>query len=132
MEMGQPPEVQDADPAVWVRARQYTGRIVTVSNSTVFDEPIFNYTSEFPYVWEEMQLPISYKDDRDRAEQIMLETATRHTVKIRDLGQEALQELERRYFIASSDSLPKSIGESPTTGLSSRSGLLRALMAYAI
>lgn len=59
MEMGQPPEVQDADPAMWVHARQYTGRIVTVSNSKVFDEPVFNYTREFPYLWEEMRLPIS-------------------------------------------------------------------------
>jgi small-conductance mechanosensitive channel len=28
MEMGQPPEVQNADPAMWIHARQYTGRIV--------------------------------------------------------------------------------------------------------
>lgn len=30
MEMGQPPNVQSADPAMWVHSRQYTGRIVTV------------------------------------------------------------------------------------------------------
>lgn len=107
MEMGQPPDVQDADPAMWVHARQYTGRIVTVSNSTVFDEPVFNYTREFPYLWEEMRLPVSYKDDRDRAEQILLEVARRHTVKTKDLSQEALRELERRYFIASPDLEPK-------------------------
>ena len=48
MEMGQPPDVQNAEPAVWVEARQYTGRIVTISNSTVFDEPVFNYTEGIP------------------------------------------------------------------------------------
>ena len=31
MEMGQPPAVQGADPAMWVQSRQYTGRVVTVS-----------------------------------------------------------------------------------------------------
>ena len=31
MEMGQPPSVQGADPAMWVKSRQFTGRIVTVS-----------------------------------------------------------------------------------------------------
>ena len=31
MEMGQPPSVQGADPAMWVHSRQFTGRIVTVS-----------------------------------------------------------------------------------------------------
>ncbi|MGN6726602.1 MAG: mechanosensitive ion channel family protein, partial [Tepidisphaeraceae bacterium] len=48
MEMGQPPAVQSAEPAMWVKSRQFTGRIVTVSNSTVFDTPVFNYTREFP------------------------------------------------------------------------------------
>ena len=103
MEMGQPPAVQDADPAVWVHARQYTGRIVTVSNSTVFDTPVYNYTREFPYLWEEIHLPISYKDDWRKAEQILLDVANRHTVKIQDLGEDALKELGRRYFMAPAD-----------------------------
>ena len=103
MEMGQPPPVQDADPAVWVHARQYTGRIVTVSNSTVFDTPVYNYTREFPYLWEEMHLPISFKDDWRKAEQILADTINRHTVKIQDLSEDALKELGRRYFMAPAD-----------------------------
>ena len=55
--------LSSADPAMWVKARQYTGRIVTVSNAKVFDEPVFNYTLEFPYLWEEMTIPIPYKAD---------------------------------------------------------------------
>jgi len=42
--------VQGADPAMWVKSRQFTGRIVTVSNSKVFDEPVYNYTSDFPFI----------------------------------------------------------------------------------
>jgi small-conductance mechanosensitive channel len=51
MEMGQPPSVQSADPAMWVKSRQFTGRIVTVSNSRIFSEPVFNYTRDFPFIW---------------------------------------------------------------------------------
>ena len=50
MEMGEPPPVQGAEPPVWVRSRQYTGRIVTVSNAKIFDEPVYNYTRDFPYL----------------------------------------------------------------------------------
>ena len=50
MEMGQPPSVQAADPAMWVKSRQFTGRIVTVSNSKIFAEPVFNYTRDFLYL----------------------------------------------------------------------------------
>ena len=62
-------------PAIWVKSRQYTGRIVTVTNDNIFDEPVYNYTRDFPYLWEEITIPITYTDKRDRAEQILLECA---------------------------------------------------------
>src|SRR5436190_11707642 len=80
MEMGQPPPVQSADPAVWVQSRQFTGRVVTVSNARIFDEAVFNYTRDFPFIWEEMRLPIAYRDDRGKAEQILLDAAKQHAV----------------------------------------------------
>lgn len=107
MEMGQPPSVQNAEPAIWVRGRQYTGRIVTVTNDKVFSEPIYNYSRDFPYLWEEMTLPISYAADRGRAERILLEVAARHTVGIGALGAEALEEMRRRYFMKSADLRPR-------------------------
>jgi small-conductance mechanosensitive channel len=107
MEMGQPPPVQNADPAMWVRARQYTGRIVTVSNARIFDEPVFNYTRKFPYIWEEMSFPISYRDDWRKVEQMLLDVARRHTTKIADLGEAAVKELEERYAMARADMKPK-------------------------
>jgi small-conductance mechanosensitive channel len=98
MEMGQPPAIESqADPAMWVRSRQYTGRIVTVTNDKLFDEPVYNYTREFPYIWEEIRVPIPYRCDRGRAEQILLAAADRHTVRVRELSAETLRELERRY-----------------------------------
>ena len=60
---------------VWVRGRQYTGRIVTVTNDKIFEEPIYNATREFPFLWDEIQIPITYASDRQRAEAILLEVA---------------------------------------------------------
>ena len=99
MEMGQPPPVQEGDPPMWVRARQYTGRIVTVTNAKIFDEPVYNYTRDFPYIWDEMVIPITYDADRAEAERVMVEAAEAHTVKSTDMGQEAIDEMKRRYFI---------------------------------
>lgn len=87
MEMGQPPSVEaQSDPAMWVRSRQYTGRLVTISNAKIFDEPVYNYTREFPYIWEEMAIPIGYRADRGRAEQILLNAARRHAVDAGTIG----------------------------------------------
>ena len=68
MEMGQPPSVPGADPAMWVKSRQFTGRIVTVTNSKIFAEPVFNYTRDFPFIWEEMSIPITYEADDAKVE----------------------------------------------------------------
>ena len=99
MEMGQPPSVQGADPAMWVQSRQYTGRVVTVSNAKIFEEPVFNYTHEFPFLWEEMTLPIAYKDDRARVERILMDVAGRHGIRSEELGASTIEELKRRYFL---------------------------------
>lgn len=107
MEMGQPPAVQNAEPPMWVRSRQYTGRVVTVSNARIFDEAVYNYTRDFPYLWEEITLPISYTDDRKRAEEILLETARRHTVEISEMSQESLDVMRQRYFVQSTSMEPK-------------------------
>lgn len=107
MEMGQPPSVQNADPAMWVRARQYTGRIVAVSNARVFDEPVFNYTREFPYLWEELSVVVSYRDDHEAAEEVLLEAARRHSVVIGELADPAVRELARRYVMRRSDMQPR-------------------------
>lgn len=107
MEMGQPPSVQMADPAMWVEARQYTGRVVTITNDKVFDSPVYNYSRDFPYLWEEMHIMIPYSADRRRAEQIMLDVAERNTVRIAEMGEEALHEMERRYFVRADNLRPR-------------------------
>ena len=108
MEMGQPPAVQNADPAMWVHRRQYTGRIVTVSNAKLFDEPVYNYTREFPYIWEAMRVPNHlHRRPCSRAENILLEVAGRHTVSIGEMGEPALLGMERRHFIRRSNMTPK-------------------------
>lgn len=107
MEMGQPPAVQNADPAMWVRARQYTGRIVTLTNDKIFETPVYNYTRDFPFIWEEMLIPITYEADVTRAETIILEAVRKNTLRFTEIGEEALTELERRYFVLRSQFEPQ-------------------------
>ena len=107
MEMGQPPGERPDDPNVWIRSRQFTGRIVTVTNDKIFDAAVFNYSRDFPYIWEELTVPVTYKDDRRRAEEIMLEVVGRHTVEIHEMGHEALEKMRGRYFVHVGDLKPR-------------------------
>jgi small-conductance mechanosensitive channel len=107
MEMGQPPAVQGADPAMWVRSRQFTGRIVTVTNDKVFDEPVYNYTREFPYIWDEMTFPIPYHGDRRAAERILLDCVAEHIEPLHRESEPVRLALERRYFLDLDDLTPR-------------------------
>src|SRR5207237_2017748 len=65
LEMGQPPGVVDQDdPGMWVEARQHTGRVVTVTSDRIFDEPVFNYSHHFNFIWEELRIGVPYGSDR--------------------------------------------------------------------
>lgn len=90
MEIGSP-----AGSDSWVRGRQYTGRIVAVSNKKTFTDPVFNYSATFEYIWEEMTVPIPHGADWMTAEKIMLEEA--EAVSRSDGAQQAMRTMLKRY-----------------------------------
>jgi len=106
MEMGVAPG-SDAGPSVWVKSRQFTGRIVTISNAKIFDDPVYNYTRDFPYIWEEVRVPIRYDDDRGRAEAILLDAARQFALDPATMSEEAASSLERRFDVRRLDFEPR-------------------------
>ena len=98
MEMGQSPR-EESDQRSWVRSRQFTGRIVTVTNDKVFDEPVFNYTHEFAYIWDELSIPIRFHQDFQKAEAIIVQAAAKHALSASRLGKEEAGRLEKRFGI---------------------------------
>jgi len=57
----------------WVKADQYTGRIVSVANRAVFSDPVINYTQHWIYLWDEVTLPITYDSNWQKAAKIILD-----------------------------------------------------------
>ncbi len=55
----------------WVDADQSTGRIIHVPNSTLFREPLANYTADFEYLWNEVPILITFESDWRKAKQIV-------------------------------------------------------------
>lgn len=59
----------------WVSSDNYSGRIVKLSNAFVFKGPIYNYSQDFPFVWDEFNLPIRYGSDIELAKEIVISVA---------------------------------------------------------
>jgi small-conductance mechanosensitive channel len=107
LEMGRPVELGsegEASPP-WVGGRQYTGRIVSISNNATFTGPVYNYSAIFEFIWEELTLPIPYRADWREAERILLE-------EVRDVSssaeaEEAIKAMTSRYPVPRTEVEPR-------------------------
>ena len=54
------------------------GRVVRIANSFVFKEPVFNYSGEFPFLWDEITVPVKYGSDLRLARTLLEKIAERH------------------------------------------------------
>jgi small-conductance mechanosensitive channel len=62
----------------WLQGDHNTGRIVTVSNAFIFKEPLYNYSAYLHFIWDEINLPITYESDWQEAIVIMIEAVKKH------------------------------------------------------
>ncbi len=107
LEMGEAPAEQADAPAAWVHSRQFTGRIVTVNNGMIFDQPVYNYTRDFSYIWDEIHMPVPYDADDARAEAILLEAARAHAVLPDAIPEERRRLLRDRYALQAAELEPR-------------------------
>jgi len=103
---GVPPSVQP-HPDSWITSRQYTGRVVTLTNSAIFDQPTHNYSRMFDFRWEELKLPLHYDEDLAHAEAVALEATRRATSGVIDDARRQLQSLRRQFPLQSADLEPQ-------------------------
>jgi small-conductance mechanosensitive channel len=59
----------------WMQGETFTGRVALVPNGLIFDQPVYNYTRDTPYIWDEVTNLVTYESDIDKAKQYMLEAA---------------------------------------------------------
>jgi len=54
----------------WVNGDLYNGRITTISNSFIFKSPVQNYSGDYPFLWDEINIPIRTESDFQLAREI--------------------------------------------------------------
>jgi small-conductance mechanosensitive channel len=89
----------------WVRGRQFTGRVVAVSNKKTFTDPVFNFSQGFDYLWDELTLPVAYDGDWRRASEILRQEVAQVSDTDGVVG--AADELMRRFPVRRADIEPR-------------------------
>ncbi|WP_441001094.1 mechanosensitive ion channel family protein [Fodinibius sp. SL11] len=76
----------------WVHADQSTGRVIHVPNHLVFDDSLANYTSDFEFIWNELEVLLTFESNWKKAKQILQELADKH---LKDYVEEAQNQVSR-------------------------------------
>jgi small-conductance mechanosensitive channel len=83
----------------WVQSDNYTGRIVKLSNAFVFKGPVYNYSKDFPFIWDEFNLPIRYGSDIDLAKSIIIDAATTTLAEYTKASKDKWTEVVSKYYV---------------------------------
>lgn len=83
----------------WVNSDNYSGRIVKISNAFVFKGPIKNYSIDFPFVWDELNILITYGSDVSLAKKIIIEKSSELLTDYIHLSAANWEKMVERYYI---------------------------------
>ena len=90
----------------WITADQATGRIVQLPNSQIFGTPVYNYTQNFSYIWDQIDLPITYASNVDAATRIMSDAGTEYTKEFLQRAEHDLEQMAHNYLVPSFELKP--------------------------
>ena len=83
----------------WVDGDLYNGRIVRIANSFVFKEPVFNYSADFPFLWDEITLPVKYGSDQRLVREILQGVLAETVGDYAAWAKETWKEMVKKYRI---------------------------------
>lgn len=83
----------------WVDADQSTGRVIHVPNAKVFSEPLANYTAEFPYIWHEIPVLVTFESDWRRAKEILRRVVEAEADGVVEEAKAAVHRASRKFLI---------------------------------
>ncbi len=83
----------------WVKGDLYSGRVVLIANSFVFKEPVFNYSGDFPFLWDEIIIPVKYGGDHRLARKILNDVANELVGEYATKAIESWNEMVKKYLL---------------------------------
>lgn len=87
----------------WVDGDQYTGRINQIPNSFVLNKTIKNYTKDFSFIWDELNIMVTYDTNLKKAQEIALKIAHEFADPFRLSATNELNNLGGKYLITPID-----------------------------
>lgn len=75
----------------WVAADQSTGRLIHIPNAHVLTAPLANYVDQFPFVWHEIPVLVTFESDWRAAKAILEEIVEEESRGVEPMARDSLQ-----------------------------------------
>ncbi|UKN00446.1 mechanosensitive ion channel family protein [Paracrocinitomix mangrovi] len=83
----------------WVKSDNYNGRIVKISNAFVFKQTVKNYSTDFPFLWDEVHIPIKYTSDINEMNKILNDVISKELKNYTEIAKTHWKQLTKKYLI---------------------------------
>lgn len=84
----------------WVAGDQATGRLTVIPNGAVLGSAVNNYTKDHSFIWDEINIPITYQSDWKEAIKIVTEIVKNNSKSATSKAEKEIQHLEERYYLS--------------------------------
>jgi small-conductance mechanosensitive channel len=92
----------------WIGADQATGRIVQFSNSRMFGgTAVYNYTSNFSYIWDEVKIPVTYASNLATMRTILLESGEEYSRSYLEGAQSEFDKMKNFFVVPAIELKPQ-------------------------
>jgi small-conductance mechanosensitive channel len=82
------------------------GRIVLIASSLEFKEPVFNYSGDFPFLWDEIKLPIQYGSNYEKTTAILQKIGNEIGGELSKQSRENWDTLQKKYRLEDTQTDP--------------------------
>ncbi len=83
----------------WVHADQSTGRLVHIPNGKIFSQDLANYDKGFKYLWNEIEVVVTFESDWQKAKKILLDIANNKGENISKRMENQIKRAAKKYMI---------------------------------
>ncbi|MDD4155010.1 MAG: mechanosensitive ion channel [Candidatus Cloacimonetes bacterium] len=83
----------------WVSAEQSTGRMIHIPNGSVFTLAISNYESGFAYIWNELNVMVTFESNWKKAKELLQEVLDTASPKITNEVEKQIINASKKYLI---------------------------------
>ena len=90
----------------WIEGDQATGRLIIIPNGKVISSPVNNFTKDHSFIWDEIEVPVTYSTDWRRAIEILDAIARKETEKVTSLAEQEISGIGERYYLPMRDIEP--------------------------